>query len=853
MVAKRWMTPTAAAFASVLCALGAGCSGEDGAAGTAGTSCTVSDDGSGAATITCDDGTSVTVAGGGEDGASCTVTDDGMGTKTIMCEDGTSATVSDGTGIDAALNVQPESCPVCHSHQGEEHQEIYDRYANQSALELTLGTPTASGSAGSFEVVVPFTITKHGLPFIDANGLPSLNQKTFYAAQYDAGDMTFDRGTSLTGTGSTIVALGDGRYRLTKTGFPYNPTTGNGHIYAYIADEPLDTESGGHVTMYDNVSSDAVAYGTAITTPYESPANVSGCENCHGAPYMKHGYRDPTIEGLGDFASCKSCHYDTRTGNHVDWQIIVNDPVRYAEIHNGSDITDAERTRYAYTANLMNDVHMAHAMEFPYPSSMSNCNTCHEGKLDEIQTVDNFVKGTCVSCHAWTGDEDYGTAEHSLQAIWERAGLSTVHNWAAPADAPECNTCHNAISDALTDLTDLHNGGFNPLIYTEDGAERYSEAFIVAIDAVSFDSTSNMLNVQFSATEEGGAGTIADHDAEDIVPTLLVGLYGYDTKDFIVSAHGSDDDGNRLLEFPIDGRTTNPRFTVVSATGASWEVNVDLSMWADMITANTIRRAEISVMPGLTVAVGEPDISVGTCDPACSRGNYCASTNMCVPNDDYKLGLNAPSRTFDLGADDFDDDFYPDIVDVNKCNTCHDQLATTFHSADRGGNIRVCRTCHNGFSGGSHLEMQSRSIDSYIHAIHSFQVFDPGDIDFTDAVEATRYDMHIEHVFPNFTVKNCEACHNAGMYNPPSQAHSLPGLLSGSDDVAGRRIHDVPAMVTGPGSRACGACHRSHLINEDDAAGLASLYQHTTLNGYMIEDEEGILDTVIETIFSMFE
>ena len=32
----------------------------------------------------------------------------------------------------------------------------------------------------------------------------------------------------------------------------------------------------------------------------------------------------------------------------------------------------------------MNDVHMSHAMEFPYPQSMSNCVTCHEGKLDTV-------------------------------------------------------------------------------------------------------------------------------------------------------------------------------------------------------------------------------------------------------------------------------------------------------------------------------------------------------------------------------------------------------------------------------------------------------------------------------------
>ena len=53
--------------------------------------------------------------------------------------------------------------------------------------------------------------------------------------------------------------------------------------------------------------------------------------------------------------------------------------------------------------SLMNDVHMSHAMEFPYPQSMSNCVTCHEGKLDVVLSDANFKIETCKSCHPVTG------------------------------------------------------------------------------------------------------------------------------------------------------------------------------------------------------------------------------------------------------------------------------------------------------------------------------------------------------------------------------------------------------------------------------------------------------------------
>ena len=56
----------------------------------------------------------------------------------------------------------------------------------------------------------------------------------------------------------------------------------------------------------------------------------------------------------------------------------------------------------------------------------------------------------------------------------------------------------------------------------------------------------------------------------------------------------------------------------------------------------------------------------------------------------------------------------------------------------------------------------------------------------------------------------------------------------------------------GPGSRACGACHRAKLINEDSANGLAAFNQHTKVNGYLIVNSTGMLDMVIETLMAMF-
>jgi len=156
-------------------------------------------------------------------------------------------------------------------------------------------------------------------------------------------------------------------------------------------------------------------------------------------------------------------------------------------------------------------------------------------------------------------------------------------------------------------------------------------------------------------------------------------------------------------------------------------------------------------------------------------------------------------------------------------------------------------------AGGSHLEMQSRSIDSYVHAIHSFQAFDIGDINFADPVESMFYDLKVESHFPTFDITNCQSCHNAGKYNVPDQSKSLPGVLSASDpQPAGfiRNIFGVPSYVVGPATRACGACHRAHEIKEDNAGGLIAFNSHTRTNGYLLENADIL--TVINQVMANF-
>jgi OmcA/MtrC family decaheme c-type cytochrome len=517
---------------------------------------------------------------------------------------------------------------------------------------------------------------------------------------------------------------------------------------------------------------------------------------------------------------------------------LVDDPEKAVEwLHSDEDVsifTPEQLEQLAYTTSLMNDVHMSHAMEFPYPQSMANCVTCHEGKLDAVLSDDNFTIETCKSCHPVTGAVAVNP-EDEEETIYDTTGLalktilpSPIHDDLDYATA-DCVSCHSSEGGMAAPFSEIHTG-YDKIIYTADGV-RYSDAIIVTVDGASLDG--DMLNVQLSAVSD-----VDGLAAEDIVPTVMVGLYGWDTKDYIIGPHERPFDDNadgtidrsdqRALEYEV-GDEEFPRASTVSSGGGSWEVAFDLSAWADLIADGTVRRVEIAVMPALEDADGNT------------------------------LALDAPSRTFDLGANDFDDGFYSPIAKVTDgCENCHDALATNYHSPDRGGNIVVCRLCHITKSGGSHLEMASRSIDSYIHAIHSGQAFDIGDIDFTNEVEALHYEHHIGFPYPTHGAKDCDSCHYEGTNNVPDQSKSLPGLFSASDSVEGwdRNIGDVPVYVSGPASRACGGCHRAVLINEDNAGELLSFNQHTTQGGYLIEggeDADGTLLTVIDEIMALFK
>jgi OmcA/MtrC family decaheme c-type cytochrome len=438
--------------------------------------------------------------------------------------------------------------------------------------------------------------------------------------------------------------------------------------------------------------------------------------------------------------------------------------------------------------------------------------------------------------------------------LWTQAGVEDLDFHNLDEDCAECHRDGGFATNAK--FSDLHSG-YDKHIYDANGV-RYEETYTVSIDSVAYDGVADTLTVEYSASDA------------DVSPQLLVSFYGWDTKDFIVPSHWRDASqgacsATRGCRFEYRSGDTNPLFTEDALSAApNWKVTANLAAYVAELTDDIptlidnmdVTKIEVTVLGSIDMGL-EDDISL-----TAATATYDLMAGGLIDN--YFQGTNAIA-----GVDA--------VTGENMCNACHDQLSVTFHSGrGRAGEMTVCRNCHASTNAGSHMEMQSRSIEGYVHAIHSFQDFDVDEsFEEFDAVKAKRYDAHINHLFPRFTPLACEACHNPGTYNVPDQSKSMPGVLSQSSTVntwydmeagansktdkaverAARNIGEVPEYVVGPASKACGGCHRAQMINEDLAGDLAAFNAHTDAFGTLVvnDDDDEILFGIMKKIMTWFE
>jgi len=721
---------------------------------------------------------------------------------------------------------QGESCATCHNgdvqFDGDAHQTVFDNYQDVSkdkAGNTYAVTTVAPVSNAGGTVTLYYTVTKNSTALTTVAQLNSeFSSKMFIATGYDDGTGYLLTGDHANASVTTTYDAVNARFQTVLTPLSGNPlaTSVNGVAAVVLSKDALKPKDA-NLNLYDVTVATGGTYGTVN---FVSSANEEGCAKCHGAPYMKHSFwpAGAVKDGSGNdiqLLLCHSCHKGgggAATLSHATqgFQLLYDNPARYAELNKLSggvlaNMTAAEKTKYDTDRTLMNDVHMSHNMEFAYPQSMKNCVTCHEGKLNRILANTNFVMATCQSCHA-------------IDNLNAKAKAKYASHPTLSAASAACYTgCHQ--DNSGIELNTIHKG-YDAAVYA-NSTTKYADGVKMTINSATLSGSS--LTINFSA-----ASTIAGVNASSIVPSVYIGGYGYDTKDFVVSYHSQQSNALSVSEYTFGG-AANANFTNPTKTGSSWSVtyNINALDATGLITKGVIKRIEIAVASNLNV-------------------------------NGVQAVITTPSKTFNLKDGAFEN-FYTDIVKFDEsgkgCVSCHDQFI--IHNNYRiyvAGNVTACRMCHSPNSGSGHYEMQSRSFDSYIHAIHSFQAKDTSGIDWNDDVESLEYDHHIESTYPMFSITNCESCHKAGTYNVPDQSKSMPGMLSAAATwTKDRNIGVVPAYDSGPASRACGSCHRAEYINEDEAGDLANLNAHIASFGYLVKDASGVLDSITETIMAMFK
>lgn len=449
--------------------------------------------------------------------------------------------VNGTNGTNALATPQLESCSVCHSTAGAEHQAGYNQLYQDNVIVVTNLTYTFDAVNG--KDIVSFKVTKAGVN-VSAWALQNSN---IYFTGYDPATRQFnvagDARLSIKGSGSGLTYdAGTNTSTSSKNSVDnVSLTTKTGLVVVYGYDESSGVIPGSRVQQAK------YNYAALVNTgvDYVSAANVAGCEKCHMKNYVKHGNiagRVSRNDATG-FYVCKSCHLDNGPGTDFIWQMLVDDPVAAVAIENGGAYTTAQQTKYAYKTRLMNDVHMSHAMEFEYPQSMRNCNTCHEGKLDQILTDNNFTLETCKSCHPVTG---------SAQAEKTQPALADIipHTWTS---STVCSLCHTSGGSGIAPTFSTIHSGYDPVIYTSAGV-KYSSAITVTINSVTrIDNT----HLSFAFTASGSAGGVS---AAGITPTAMASYYGWDTKDFVGAA---------------------PAPTVTTVSAGSWTATVNMSAVAD--------------------------------------------------------------------------------------------------------------------------------------------------------------------------------------------------------------------------------------------------------------------------------
>jgi len=479
----------------------------------------------------------------------------------------------------------------------------------------------------------------------------------------------------------------------------------------------------------------------------------NACNACHDNLEM-HG------EARFDVEYCVQCHnpssIDGDTGNTVDLKRLVHN------IHSA-------RPDYQIIG-FGNSLHEWSDVEFP--QDIRNCQTCHNENNPNTPQASNYrlvpSRAACGTCHYDDGVAGNNEHDYAIENGVHPGGFNF-------SDDTQCVDCHGPNGTVTNSEGRLVQVPVAHEIRTKTAGEK----FAINILDISDTGQGEFPSVTFTISDPTNGNALYNIHTDAPFTQCAGGAsrlsvnIAWDTSDY------SNRDSGVLPALPI---SMNP----LNACGGNSTLNADGSF---TVTSTIAIPATAS---GTAAAVIEGH-------PALDADNNGTIDRIAIRNAVAYAGIdtaNPVARRM--------------LVDIEKCDDCHNQLS--LHGNNRTDNPQVCVTCHNpnmtdinrrggNCAAADGADDQTIDFKRMIHAIHaSGELGQP----FNVCGFGNNLNSCLVH-YPG-RLNNCEGCHVAGTYYPvdPAKVHGTTIDVNVTSDV-------TDDVVISPNTAVCSACHTGAL------------------------------------------
>ena len=518
---------------------------------------------------------------------------------------------------------------------------------------------------------------------------------------------------------------------------------------------------------------------------------TSTCNQCHHE-LSAHGTRVDT-------RLCVTCHNPGSwvagvPNQTVDFKVMVHKI--HFNIYNSLNPSDPGAPNYmppTLPSVTAGTPYMIGARDFSQPTftqDARNCTRCHDGASsaqgDNWKTQPSIA--ACGSCH----DNVYFTVQPDPAKPYQ----DEAHPAGPATDSSTCALCHGPgrVRDAAVE----HN--FPARFKTASGKFKFN------IISAAPTSAGSVPVITFSVTDPSNGNAPYDIKAHPAFTTA--GLSSLTVKLGWTMASkadaGSDGSGENFGQ-PVRVDLLNNIAVVPGAAPGTYTVDSPVAIPVGQSTL----RVMMDGHPAGDVSSTGPSSDDITLPPGTFADRLSANS---VFRDFAITGTAAPRRS---------------VVDIAKCNVCHDVLSV--HGNNRTGEPGVCVVCHNPNATDKGRRITGPFVDgkaeeavdfkTLIHGVHAGQEGSGGFREkglvvygFTGANDFSQV------VFPG-KLSNCTACHTSTSYQLAGvwDAPAANGILGTTTDTQASTSDAADNLRTSPTAAVCSSCHdkagpRAHMI-----------------------------------------